>query len=246
MIRIHMRLLALGGALLLLTGCSGGGSSAPAEYAIGEDRLPALGGEDAKTLKCTAQLDEETQMTSYVYSGLESGSETAQAYVDTLLAEWSCSVIDENGVKQPEPTLSEESGELLVGKNTTDESGIFSLDLQWSADSCTVTPAVLEGETVTEQAEVEEALTVEEAVARIEQLPAEKLGLEEVAGEYSAYSEDGYVMVDDKPCFRINCYDKEGRLLGTYLLSTDGKSLYQLDREQDQVSLIGSSIGVSE
>ena len=222
---------------LALAGCSGG-DKAPEAYAIGEDSLPALGAVEGETEEVlgdvSQQTQEETGQTTYVYTGLTSGKETVQGYVDALLSQYDCSVIDEDGVIQEEPSFDEDAGTLLVGKNTAGEDGVFQLQLDWTQDSCTVTPSVQEGEQITQPPQT---LTLEEAVDRLESIPVSSLGLTGAWTDYTVYGEDGYVMVDDQTCYRLGIYDEATHSIqGIYLLSLDGTQLYRLDRESGQVS----------
>ena len=55
------------------------------------------------------------------------------------------------------------------------------------------------------------------------------------APEYNP--EEGFVLVDKNPCIKINFYQKSThRYQATYLISSDGTHIYQLNRESDKVT----------
>lgn len=239
--RIHKGISALGlTVVLILTGCSSG-DKLPETYVIGEDSLPALGTTEGEgegiSGSISQQPQEETEQTVYVYTGLTSGKETVQAYVDTLLSQYDCSVIDEDGVVQEEPTFDQDAGTLLVGKDTAGKDGVFQIQLDWTQNSCTVTPSVRQGEQVTQPPQ---NLTMEEAVERLKNAPVSLLGLTGSWKDYTVYGEDGYVMVNDQACYCLDVYDRDTHSIqGTYLLSLDGTQLYQLNRDNKQVTELG-------
>ena len=119
----------------------------PAEYSFSdEEKLPALGMvEEKEGTVCTVETDSETETESYVYTGLASGGAAAKEYVNQMMEEHDCAVVDEQGTKQQEPAFTEESGSVILGKNSQDETGMLQLKVEGSKDSCTVTPALVEG-----------------------------------------------------------------------------------------------------
>lgn len=232
------------GALLaaMLTGCGGDEEKPPEAYAFTSETLPAIGaGQEIEGMTCTEEVDEETGDLSYVYGGLEAAGETVQTYVDTLVSEYDCAIIDDSGVKQQAPAYTEDAGTVIVGKENENQDGVLKLNIAWESDACTVTPSVAEDMTITEPPM--ESITVEEAIAQMERYSPAQLGL---AGnsmdEYSIYAEDGYIMVDNTACFRINLYETSSvgsnDIEATYLLSVDGQKLYRLDRATQQVEEI--------
>ncbi|HIY21899.1 MAG TPA: hypothetical protein H9841_08370 [Candidatus Flavonifractor merdigallinarum] len=238
------KLLILGLSLALavmLGSCGDKKEPLPETYTEGEDSLPALGmagdeeEEQQQSLTVTSETDEESGETKYVYTGLSAGGAEAKSYVDQLVQNYGCSVIDDTGTVQAEPDFSAEEGTVLVGKDTESESGIFQVQLQWNQDSCTVSTAILEGLKVAEPEE--EGLTTEEAVQAIENSSTQVLGLPGTSmSEYLVYARDGYVMVDDQACFVMDIYDQKHAIQETCLLTLDGKKLYRLDRATQQVT----------
>lgn len=239
--------VCLGMAMLctVLPGCSGEekDEGLPAEYSFSdEEKLPALGMvEEKEGTVCTVETDPETETESYVYTGLASGGEAAKEYVNQMMEEYDCAVVDEQGTKQQEPTFTEESGSVILGKNSQDETGMLQLKVEWSKDSCTVTPALVEGITVQDGAQ--NNLTVDEAVSQLESMTPQQLGLTgDSMAAYQVYAQEGYAMVDDIGCFCINVYTLDGvgshQIEGTYLVRVDGMGIYRLNRQTNQVELL--------
>ena len=230
--------LALGLALLLAA-CGGGEEeSAPAEYRIGDDFLPSLTqltlpGEDTPW----TQEGEEDQP-SYHYEGLESGSAAVTDYVSALVDVYKCSVLDEEDRETALGDLPEE-GALRVGIAGQVEDGLFLLDIQWGATSCTVTPSFEAGAHI--QPSEAESLTMSEAVMVLEERSPQALGLEgEDLSAYSVYAGDGIVMVDGQPCFQVEVYvSATHQIAGSYMVSSTGEHVYHLDRETGTVTEVG-------
>ena len=238
--KTRRRRIALGALLagsLLLQGCSGGSPQPPAEYRIGEDSLPSLTAavplEDGMTF---SESTAEDGAVTYRYAALSSGQETMSEYVETLTAGYDCHVLQEDGAIIPDPDLSAESGEADLGISSAGGEGTFLLRLRWEPDSCSVTPVFREGERI--QAE---PISVEEAVQLVEGMDPKTLGLqgESAAGAFTVYPEEGVVMVDRRPCFRLNAYWSDThQIAGTYLVTEDGAAVYRLDRETGEVRAI--------
>lgn len=244
----------------LLSGCGSEGNQLPETYTIGEETLPAIGAvqeseeetseeeeaaeeETVPEVICQTQTDEETGVSVYTYSGLESGLDTVRTYLRTLLDENGFSVIDEEGFLQEEPDLTAEEGSILVGKETEDQTGLMELDLQWTRNLCEVTAKVEEGKRIqTEEETPEQTLTVEQAVQQLQNMDPADLGLSDSAGENEVFAEDGYALVDGQECYRLNRYTQSSVgtpvISGTYLLSLNGKNLYRLDRDTNEVTLL--------
>ena len=229
---------------LLLTGCGGSGDP-PTDYPVAEETVPALNrlvGLPADTT-FTEAADDSGAVT-YQYDGLTSGGETAEEYVSMLGEVSGGKVVDEQGVETAPPDFSADQGTACVGIDSADGSGMLLVELQWTDAGCAVTPTYQAGLTVTApqpeadaQEEPAEAITVEEAVATLRAAPAETLGLDGDMSAYCVYAQEGFVMVDDVPCYCLNVYYADDhQIAGTYLLSDDGARLYRLDRETDQVT----------
>lgn len=231
------QLLCCAAAMTLLAGCGGGSEGLPETYVLGEESLPALGEAQGVTsdsaVSCTVTTDEETGATTYAYSGLTSGQETAQAYLQTLREDYGCSPINETGVRLEDAAVSEEEGQLLVGRDAADGAGILEIALQWGAEDCQLTASILEGQKIRDPETSAEPIGITAAVEQLEDMPPTELGQPE--GTYTAFADDGYILVDDDVCYRLNLYGSTAvdtpEIVGTYLLSLDGQRLYRVDRE---------------
>lgn len=243
------KLVCCAAALALLAGCGGESEALPETYALGEESLPALGEAQGVTsdagVSCTVTTDEENGVTTYAYSGLTSGQETAQAYLQTLEEDYGCSPIDEDGVRLEDAAVSGEEGQLLVGRDSADGAGILEIELQWGAEDCQLTASILEGQKIRDPESSTEPIGVTEAVEQLESMSPEELGQPE--GTYTAYADDGYILVDDDVCYRLHLYGRTAvdtpEIMGTYLLSLDGQRLYRVDQETGEaVQLINSGL----
>ena len=79
-----------------------------------------------------------------------------------------------------------------------------------------------------------EPIGVTAAVAALKAMTPEELGVPE--GEtYMVYADDGYIMVDDEACYRLKLYRRTSvdtrEIVGTYLMSLDGGSVYRVNEE---------------
>lgn len=229
--------------LLLLCGCGQKAPQLPTEYTDGKDILPAIQelltlSED--TVEFSQDQESDDGEVSYTYSGLESGSEAVSEYVSLLEKNENCSVIDDKGEIQNSPDFSEKSGTVLVGRQSTDGDGVFSLEITWDEDSCTISPVYQEGVQVheVETEEQNEELSLNEIVDRFEACSPSSLGLSgESMSQYSVYPEEGYVMVNGKPGIRVNIYEKSThKFQKTYIMLSDGSRIYQLDRKTNQIT----------
>ena len=231
--------------VLFTGGCSQGQApEPPASYAIGEEdgeSFPAL--QEAVSLpeedmSFSESTDPDTEEMSYTYSGLESGSETVSQYVSALEEDESCSVVDENGMVQEETDLSADSGNVMVGREAS-EGGAMLLKITWDEDSCTISPAYDEEIQIRSASEPEtQEMTLNEVIDRFESYTPEQLGLAgDKMSDYTVVPEEGYILVDETPGFRVNIYEKvSSRFAGTYLISSDGERVYSLDRATQEVS----------
>ena len=81
-------------------------------------------------------------------------------------------------------------------------------------------------------------MTLNEVIDRFESYTPEQLGLAgDKMSDYTVVPEEGYILVDETPGFRVNIYEKvSSRFAGTYLISSDGKRVYSLNRATQEVS----------
>lgn len=221
-----------------LNGCGGDAASdPPTEYRIGEDALPALnavvalGGDVVFSEEAS-----EAETVSYQYTQLESGQAVVEEYVAALVDVYGCDGIQEDG-QSLAPDVSAESGEVRVGMASNSGTGIFSLLLQWDAASCTVTPEY-EAETTLHTADG--PISIEEAVGVLDEaLEPQDQGAER---GLAAYPKEGIVLVDERPYYCIDVYwEDTHQIAGSYLVSADGNTLYQLDRDTKQIKRLAGA-----
>lgn len=246
-------LLCLTQCMLFMSGCSVG-SELPEEYASGEERLPAFQqtpqlAEETMDFTREKQEDEDEPFT-YTYAGLENGGKAVFDYVSYLETEEGCSVFDEDGAIQEDPTFSQESGSILVGRENEDGSGVFSLKISWDSESCTIVPVNQQGLKLYQVEETEEPTQTESSddpdaskdgitilIEHVQESIFSDLKIsEDKKEEYSFFAQDGYVKVDDDPAICVNVYDTPTHTFqASYLISLDGEHLYRLNRSDKQV-----------
>lgn len=225
---------------LLLSGC-GKKASPPDSYTINEDTLPSLSA--SVTLDETMQFSEEKGEdgeTSYVYGELASGGETAKEYAKALEEGSSCKLLTADAAGYADDSaFSEESGEVLVATESQSGTGLFQLDLQWDATSCTVTPAYAEDGKMPEDTS---AMTLDEAVEYLQSMSPAALGLsgKDMSG-YQIFPEDGLAMLDGQPCISMNVYSlATHQYEGTYLIAGESNQVYRLDRSTGEAVSIAA------
>lgn len=228
--------------LLSLTACASDTPAPPVNYAFDTgDGLPSLSAavKLPEEMTFSEEEDAETGAVTYRYDDLgESGSYVSD-YVERLESLYTCSVIDAQGVLQSEQTVSGDTGDIYVGADAPGGGGILQLHIIWDETSCSVIPALLANEKISEpEPDVSDSLTLDEAIQFFQDLSPATLGLSGTSmSEYEIYPVEGLVMVDDIPCIPVNIYDesKDHRFAGSYLLSVDGSKLYQKDNASGSV-----------
>lgn len=225
-------------AVLLLCACGGGKKeTSPESYDVEGGSLPSLTAlvtlEDAEFESITG----EEGAVTYRYSKLASGGETAQAYTEALESEQECTIAaDENTPGAPD--FSQESGQVLAGKQLEDSEQILLLTIQWEAESCSVTPSLAQADALPE--EEQESMTLKEAVDVLHRSDPSVLGLSGSMDEYLIYPQEGTVYLDGQPCLLLNVYSAADHSFeNSYLLTISDRNIYQLDRESGQATMLG-------
>lgn len=236
----HLPIVAL---LLMLTACGGSGAESPVNYDYDTgDSLPSLSAAVAlpEEMSFSEEEDKESGTVTYCYADLTNTGEYVSKYVDILESMYTCSVIDAQGVLQTEQSVSGDTGDIYVGAEAPGGGGILQLHIIWDEASCSISPALLADQKITEpEPEVSSAdsLTLDEAIQFFQQLSPAELGLSgDSMDEYEIYPDEGLVIVDSLPCIPVKVYDRtEHQFAGSYLLSLDGSELYQVDNSSNQV-----------
>lgn len=266
--RKKVRALALlTAAFCLLTACGKGddegedpGNGLPETYAVGgEEVVLALSAEGNVGLK-------EGHITLYTYEGLTDAGAAAEAYVARLMTRdegAGFSAVDEEFVRtedRPDFTLPE--GEILLAKNweppveedskKSDEEEdtepvdmVLTVRVSWTEGSCIVALREMEGKVTSPppdpstQTQATPSISGDEAMDRLRSFTPADLGLEGTSMEsFNIYLLDGSVLVDNKPCFRMNVYSTgrgTNEFAGCFLMTSDGLGLYRLDPVSDTI-----------
>lgn len=223
---------------LVLAGC--GAKEPPENYTVGEsgeDTVPSL-----NVLVPTEEVQWSTEegedgTTSYQYTGLTSGAETAQTYTKALEDVYDFTALSQDGKEfLEEPDFSADSGDILLAKESQSGSGLFQVALSWDETSCTVTPSYdQEAQLPSEESEV---MTMDEAVEYLQSMSPKTLGLAGASmAEYNVFPEDSLVLLDGAPSLCMNVYLRSNHQYeATYLLSGAGKEVYRLNRDTGEAT----------
>lgn len=209
------------------TAASDGENPAPDENADA-----AASQDAADTTAASDGAATEPLPTTYHYTGLTSGAQTAQEYVQALVDDYGCTVVDSGNRTVETPSFSGESGQVWVAKESVGNDGLLTLDVQWEADGCSVTPQFAEGaEILPPPAEpLPASITLADAIETVKNTPMDRLGLPGSMEQYSLFAEEGVVLVNDVACYKIDVYLAEThQIAATYMVTSDGAHLYRLD-----------------
>lgn len=177
----------------------------------------------------------------YRYEGLQAPGQLAAAYIALMTTEDAgFSVVDETLLQIDPPDLEgKSSGSVQLARNVPSGEdgtggGVHSLLLNWNGNSCTVTLDMPEGRVHSPQPETT-PLAPRRGLADLETMHPSKLGLAgESMEEYELMLQDGAVRIAGSPCQRVNIYDANSQIAGSYFISTDGH-LYKLDESSNAV-----------
>ena len=228
--------------------------AAPAEYVLNEAHIAALPvwGEDVLVYQeeiapVPPEGEEEAAEAVgftkilYRYENLRNPGSLAAAYTALMITEDAgFSVVDETLLRIDPPELEEKaSGTVQLARNAPavgeGEAGVHSLLLSWSGTECSVTLDMPEGRVRDPKPAAAEPANPGFSLADLEAMHPSKLGL---AGEsmdaYELMPQDGAVRIAGVPCQRVNVYDENHQIAGSYFISNDGK-LYRLDEAANGV-----------
>lgn len=234
--------LLLCGLLSLLPGCGGDKALTPPDmYTMGEDSAPALvlGEEEGALTKQTQSGEDEPPQTTYTYTGMTSPGSVAEGYTALLMDEENSFVpVDESNEEIDLPDFTAAEGTVRLARDGVEEGTVFSIELSWSEEACTVSITAPEGQV---DRRPPEGMTVTQALEYLYSLNPADLGLSGSSmRSYSIYALDGTVLVDKRPCMQFNVYtdnndQNANEFLGTYFFPGTVGELYELDRETGQV-----------
>ncbi|MBQ4347949.1 MAG: hypothetical protein IJC39_05835 [Firmicutes bacterium] len=217
--------------LFALTACNKDkeeeGSEEALSYVIGSETVMAM--EPDKD----AELTEEEGI--YTYTGMEASGESVEAYVNLMIAEEQAFlVVDEEYAEAELPDFTTAEGSVLISRPSGEEE-LLLIKLDWSEETCIVTPSVVEAP------EEKTGFTHMEAADFVKGLHPSVLGLEgESMNEYHVYILNGLVLVNGAPCMWFEVHSSENNEQtndpqGTYYMYRDGSRIYKLDRESSTV-----------
>jgi hypothetical protein len=145
--------------------------------------------------------------------------------------------------------VAEENSE-AVSEEAAEENRVCLVQLDWTADSCTVTLRYQEG--VIQQRPVEtesssgggSSLTLATAIDYIKSFSPADIGLDGTSmEEYQIYALDGVILVDNTPCLHLKVYRSDNpqqtnQVAGNFLLTGDKQHMYSLDEVNGVVTTI--------
>lgn len=233
---------------VLLTSC---GKKAPESYAIGADSvssITAVLGEDRKLKEESEETDEDTGVTTkvFTYEATESSAEDVAKYVAFL--------VDTRGFV-PLVTLDPEAaeGNASYAYKSVGDGKIFQMGLEYNADGYTVTVSDPEGELpeIKKEEEKEEEPKADppgqmgsrtDALKLLESMTPEQLRLPYPITSYVTIFDEGRSMVNDSECYGVHAYlkreDRRMENMGIYYVTVDGNEVYHYSAEEDQFATI--------
>lgn len=177
----------------------------------------------------------------YRYEGLRDPGTLVTAYAAMLLTEDAgFSTVDETLLRIDPPELEGMSrGSVQLARNVPQAEdgaggGVQSLLLSWDTKKCSVTLDMPEGRVHDPKPEPPPA-AVTRGLSDLEELHPSVLGLPgESMDEYELVVQDGSVRIAGSVCVRVNIYDGNHQIVGSYFVSKNGK-LYRLEEDVNGV-----------
>lgn len=196
--------------------------------------------DEAKPAEAEGEADGFTKIL-YRYEGLRDPGKLVGAYAAMLLTEDAgFSTVDETLLRIDPPSLEGMNrGSVQLARNVPQAEdgtggGVQSLLLSWDAEKCSVTLDMPEGRVHDPKPEPPPA-AVSRGLSDLEELHPSVLGLPgESMEEYELVVQDGSVRIAGSVCVRVNIYDGDHRIVGSYFVSKDGK-LYRLEKDVNGV-----------
>lgn len=157
-----------------------------------------------------------------------------------------------------EDSKEEEAGpEKQEEKQAAPKKWLVTVQIDWRAGNCVVTVDQKEGSITSPKkkssgATGAKSMSLFEAVDYFKSLSPAALGLDGTSMDaYQIQTQDGVVMVDDRPCMQLRVYDvhtPEGtnEIKGNFLMTNDGAHVYRLDEQNHTVQEIQISPAKTE
>lgn len=210
----------------------------------GEGELIAIRGPGKNTsgFAATSASESMGERYTYIYE-LASYAAVVDRYLDLLLGEEGFSLVDENYlVLEERPSLMDESGALVVAKNSEQEGRVFQLAMGWSQSSGNLAIRVASPEGAlqypTKEPSGPPAASVQEQLDSLTAMSPAHLTLEGSSmNEYEISPVMGFVNIDGYDCRRFNFYRKgqTGDIAGIIFYSGDMQHLYRMDVEDNSI-----------
>jgi hypothetical protein len=157
---------------------------------------------------------------------------------------------EENADSEDDAEESPEESSAAVPEEAEEENRVCLVQLDWTADSCTVTLKYQEG--VIQQRPVEtesssgggSSLTLATAIDYLKSFNPADIGLDGTSMEdYQIYALDGVILVDNTACLHLKVYRSDNpqqtnQVAGNFLLTGDKQHLYSLDEVNGVVTTI--------
>lgn len=222
----------------------------PESYFSGDLSVAALTpGEDLpedEVWVCTVAEPEEGETAAvYTYTGIAAPGPAVKTYAASLVESSGFSVVDDEFYLSEEPDYTAPEGVVRLAAASEEKEGTLRLlMIEWEEEGCTITADTVEG-AINER----ESLSLTEAVDYMYTMTPQQLGLsgDQKMADYQIYVSDGIVLVDGKPCMRVNIYstnnpEKTNDVAGRYLMTSDGAHIYRIEEgsgEVEEIDLYG-------
>jgi len=187
--------------------------------------------------------DEEAfQKVLYRYEGLQSPVELVSAYTALMTTEDAgFSTVDETLLRIDPPEFEGMTrGAVQLARNVPAAEdgtggGVQSLLLSWEGNTCSVTLDMPEG-SVHDPAPEPPAPAVQRGLPDLETMHPSQLGLPgDSMDAYELMPKEGSVRINNSVCMRVDIYDGNSQIAGSYFVSNDGR-LYKLDETANAVT----------
>lgn len=201
------------------------------------------GEEDTETGEETETAAEEEGFVKilYRYEGLQSPVELVSAYTALMTTgDAGFSTVDETLLRIDPPEFEGMTrGAVQLARNvpTAEDGtggGVHSLLLSWDTAACSVILDMPEGRVHDPKPEPE-VIPVKRGLSDLEAMHPSQLGLPgDSMDSYELMPQEGSVRIANSICMRVNIYDADSQIAGSYFISNDGK-LYKLDETVNAV-----------